>query len=247
MADESVPQIISCKVAQAAGLRFYFTGKPCRRGHVAKRYVVSGNCSTCLNDDSRRRSAANPERVAEIKREWYLRNREAMLAEQRISRSTPEHLEKRRLRWKKNRVSIAAARRLYRAENKEKISVQRRNRYAAKKAQIIAVARLWAMKNPERAKEIKTAGTRAYKARKRGAKGSFSINDVRRIRKLQRNRCARCRKSLTKKKVHIDHIIPLSKGGSNDRTNIQLLCGSCNMTKHNRDPIDDARRLGRLL
>ena len=38
---------ISREVAEASGERFYFTGKPCKRGHIDKRYVSSGTCVTC--------------------------------------------------------------------------------------------------------------------------------------------------------------------------------------------------------
>lgn len=33
---------------------------------------------------------------------------------------------------------------------------------------------------------------------------------------------------------HFDHIIPLDSGGTNDPTNFQLLCSSCNLTKSSR-------------
>lgn len=33
------------------GLSSYFTGKPCRRGHVAERKTKSGNCVSCQDDD----------------------------------------------------------------------------------------------------------------------------------------------------------------------------------------------------
>jgi 5-methylcytosine-specific restriction endonuclease McrA len=31
--------------------------------------------------------------------------------------------------------------------------------------------------------------------------------------------------------LEIEHIIPLSKGGTNDKTNLQLLCGACHKQK----------------
>ena len=34
--------------------------------------------------------------------------------------------------------------------------------------------------------------------------------------------------------IHLDHIIPLNKGGTNDTTNIQLLCSNCNLNKKDR-------------
>jgi hypothetical protein len=34
---------------------------------------------------------------------------------------------------------------------------------------------------------------------------------------------------------HYDHIIPLANGGANDLTNMQLLCGACNLRKSSRE------------
>jgi 5-methylcytosine-specific restriction endonuclease McrA len=31
--------------------------------------------------------------------------------------------------------------------------------------------------------------------------------------------------------MHIDHIVPLAKGGKNELDNLQLLCGKCNLKK----------------
>ena len=40
-------QIISRAEAKAKGLRFYFTGKPCKHGHVAERVVLNATCVEC--------------------------------------------------------------------------------------------------------------------------------------------------------------------------------------------------------
>lgn len=41
-------EIISRKDAHLAGLKHYFTGKPCRRGHLRERSVSTGACLGCL-------------------------------------------------------------------------------------------------------------------------------------------------------------------------------------------------------
>lgn len=234
MADHSLPQIINREEARAAGLNRFFTGKKCRKGHLAERRVSSGHCMVCLNKNkmvshhrhktetnTRRRSkhAANPERIRELDRSRHAVNPERKREADR----------RRYLRDKKKRRQLALK---WRAENPE------RNKELARVG-----TKRWRVKHPEKARE----GWHKRRARERNARGSFSAADLREIRKLQRNRCARCRKSLKHKKAHVDHIIPLAKGGTNDRTNIQLLCAPCNLTKAARDPIDDARRLGRLL
>jgi hypothetical protein len=35
-------------------------------------------------------------------------------------------------------------------------------------------------------------------------------------------------------KLHCDHVIPLSRGGSNDLENLVAACASCNLSKHNK-------------
>jgi len=44
----------------------------------------------------------------------------------------------------------------------------------------------------------------------------------------------RCKQCGSYKNLHVDHIIPLSRGGTNDDTNLQTLCGLCNLRKSNK-------------
>ena len=43
--------------------------------------------------------------------------------------------------------------------------------------------------------------------------------------------CVHCGKKMRKGDVEIDHIIPRSKGGTNDPKNLQCLCKHCNRSK----------------
>lgn len=44
-------EIISQMDAARKGLARYFTGKPCKRGHLSERYVASGTCCECHKVD----------------------------------------------------------------------------------------------------------------------------------------------------------------------------------------------------
>jgi len=127
-----------------------------------------------------------------------------------------------------NREAGQEARRQYRKNNLERLRAYDVARHAA---------------SPERAR----SASRRRKARLRGAEGTHTAADVEAITKAQRHRCAYCRTNLRSTVQHEDHIIPISKGGSNRRSNIQLLCAPCNLAKHAADPIEFARRTGRLL
>lgn len=48
-------------------------------------------------------------------------------------------------------------------------------------------------------------------------------------------------------KYHIDHYIPISRGGSHTIENIVISCQKCNLVKSSKDPIKFANSLGRLL
>ncbi len=51
-------------------------------------------------------------------------------------------------------------------------------------------------------------------------------------------RCALCGVTARESALHVDHIIPRSRGGSNELSNLQALCATCNQAKGNRDTKD---------
>lgn len=104
---------------------------------------------------------------------------------------------------------------------------------------------LWVKNNKEKAQKYSIVKNLNRRARKLKAGGSFTKLEVDNLFKLQKGLCIYCRCNLLK--YHIDHIMPLSLGGNNDIKNIQLLCKTCNLKKHNKHPIDWAQKNGRLL
>lgn len=46
---------------------------------------------------------------------------------------------------------------------------------------------------------------------------------------------------------HVDHYIPLARGGCHELSNLVIACGPCNRRKNAKDPLDFAREVGRLL
>lgn len=89
----------------------------------------------------------------------------------------------------------------------------------------------------------------AHRARKVGSPDTWCLADIDNLMILQKAKCAYCRVRFSKerKSYHIDHIMPLSLGGSNNRKNIQLLCPTCNLRKNGKHPLVFARQCGRLL
>jgi 5-methylcytosine-specific restriction endonuclease McrA len=65
----------------------------------------------------------------------------------------------------------------------------------------------------------------------------FSLCDRIKLLRAQDGKCANpaCQKELGEA-FHIDHIIPLARGGTSDPENLQLLCPRCNCSKGAKDP-----------
>lgn len=79
-----MPQIISRKEAKALGLKRYFTGAPCKRGHIVERFL-NARCVECnkFRPANRFRYARNPEKRREHHRSYRNKHRTEIRAKGR--------------------------------------------------------------------------------------------------------------------------------------------------------------------
>lgn len=94
-------EIISRKEALAKGLPRYFTGKPCKHGHVAERSAGCGKCIACHLLWAKGWRKANPEKQKAKFRSWYSANTEKNKARCRAWRkANPEKVKENSRAWR---------------------------------------------------------------------------------------------------------------------------------------------------
>jgi len=182
-----------------------------------------------INKRRREKYHADPERYRASRRKYYWKD--------------PEKARKLdRARYKQHPDYYRTKARLYRQNNREKCR---------------QVVRKWQILHPDHGKYYQRQrrlndlnGCREYErqwyhanrdkvrmksarrwARLHNAKGSYTLQEWQELKARYNQRCAICK---LEKKLTIDHIIPLSKNGSNYIDNIQPLCKSCNSSKRDK-------------
>lgn len=254
-----MPAVTKRRHAKAAGASHYFTGKECKRGHLALRFVSTGQCVECQLMHGRASYAANPERHAGYHtkwreknleyargkgREWYRANAEELKERQRSRYAANRDILRAEAleRYRTNRERNIERMRQYAVNNKSREYERKATYRAANREAAVAYAIAYAKENPEWAKAQK----QKRRARKMAAGGFFTAAEIKDLYRKQKGGCPVCKTSLADG-YHVDHVQPLAKGGTNDIKNIQLLCPRCNHTKSDKDPIEFMQSRGFLL
>lgn len=149
--------------------------------------------------------------------------------------------------YRSSRRDEAKARsRSWHAANREYANKRSRAYYLAHKDRHAELGRKWRTNNRERAKETNRAWHLAnperWKASNwrrrsliRQSKGTLTAVDIKSQYKSQKGKCYYCH-SKVGDNYHIEHVIPLSRGGSNSLENIVIACPACNLSKKDKLP-----------
>ena len=234
--------IVTRAEALARGLPRWFIGKSCKRDHISERRTTDGVCVACVHALTNAWKTANRDKINADERQSRLRDPETHKARTTRYLATDKAKAVRRAYYLANVETIKQRAKDWKEQNPERSLELRKAYYEANKEYIVGKVAEWHAANPD---GQRTRG-RNYRAKLHAAEGSHTREQIAALHDSQGGKCVYCRVSL-KNGYHADHIRPLSKGGSNWITNIQLTCGPCNNRKRATDPIEFAQRLGRLL
>lgn len=164
------------------------------------------------------------------------------LAALRPRQTWAEYIEGRR-RAAAERVERKAAER---AARKAERDAQRAALSDVRRERRRASQRAWRAANRERHRELIRAWKRRNPEKVKARRVASRQSKITFLMKEQRGKCAYCRSKLGSG-FHVDHIMPLARGGSNARSNLQLTCEPCNLAKRDMHPVDFARVSGMLV
>lgn len=115
-------EIITKQEAKEKGLKKYYTGKPCIKGHLSERNVCDDKCRQC--DYEYRHSSKSKERDKKVRHERYLRKREIEIAQTKL-------YKEKNAEWRKSYEKQ------YEKENADRIAKRKAEYYKEKRDLIL--------------------------------------------------------------------------------------------------------------
>ena len=174
----------------------------------------------CLNESCEKAVHTAGRCKRHYDRERYLKLRESKLAYNKEYRElNKDKLQVTQKRWREN--------------NKERILINGRNRYAVKKEYIDSYQTEWRKKN-----RLKWNSYRSARRLKEKENGIYLILD-KEFKKLNNQLCFYCGSD---HKLTMDHIIPIVRGGRHSIGNLVVACKTCNSQKGSKT-IQEWRKL----
>lgn len=203
----------------------------------------------------------HPEKRAAIWKRYYDANRVTLLMKKKAY--SPDYYKRNRTRirakqkqyYRKNAHKVRERGIKYRNQNKEKLAQKNkdwneRNRDCPeyKRKRTIGARRTYLKSKKKTLARHKRwrANNRAlvafYRMKRRAMEAGATINlaqikeFIKQVRSKEELQCSYCLKVTPIKRIHIDHIIPLCKGGAHSVENLCVSCKKCNLQKGRQTP-----------
>lgn len=210
-------------------------------GSKASKSGLRSTCKSCDVEYNRLYRAANREKVNAAKREWAKNNRHLIRpGDSAYREKNKERLSEYHKQWKKlNAEHVQDYQRKYLEANRERKKASDKAWAEKNKNKINHASRRYRARNPEKVKAIKQAQAKKHpetvknnklRRRARIADNGVYLVTKKDIAKIMKNPCAYC--GATSK--HIDHVIPIAKGGAHKVGNLVAACQSCNQRKSDK-------------
>ena len=174
-------------------------------------------CPACL-DSARRWKKEHHDENLKTSREWCRSHRDKISKHNRESHA--RHKETRNAQHRK-----------YQQEHREAFRIREHKWRTDHPEQCAATHRKWLADHPHKVNEY----SHAARARKNNATGTYTQEELNNQWHTQNGFCFYCGELIYKtinSQYHVEHKIPLSRGGSNDISNIVLSCETCNLRKN---------------
>lgn len=239
IASALIPQGKTERVAAIMQGRNTYFGRPCYRGHDGLRYVQNRCCYHCA---IKRGKYAKPlpfvqKPVAEV-----LPPKPPVKKDMRVGTSRPHALEigARFYQGRECSKNHGGVRRVIGRQCAQCMNDSSREKRLANPALHRSYVKAYEARNPEKNRKRKqdylmrnrnkfVVYGNNRRARKMQIPGLINIDDAAQLLVAQRGCCAYCGSN---ENLHLDHRIPLSKGGANLISNMQWLCASHNLAKN---------------
>ncbi len=158
------------------------------------------------------------------------RNRIQQYAEYERSRANlPHRVEARRKYQEEHKEQIDEYKKAWTKANAVRTAAHKREHYERNREEIIARSEEWGKNNAEKVRQFKANNKRKRRAAKHASCGNFTAEEFEELCERYGNKCLCC--GVAGVALEADHVVPLTRGGSDDIDNIQPLCGTCNRSK----------------
>jgi 5-methylcytosine-specific restriction endonuclease McrA len=157
---------------------------------------------------------------------------------QRICKSCTSEYKK--AYYLRNSLKVKQAVKQYRLDNPEVVAERKKKYYEANTQAIVEKVSRWRKDNPDKESLLRKkwrenhpeqiANYAAARRAKMKSNGVFMISE-REIKALYEQPCFYCG---SKTQIQIDHVVPISRGGTHSLGNIVPACWKCNIAKSNK-------------